>query len=317
MSASEVHGEIGVRDLLEAGLHFGHQTKRWNPKMKRYIFDKRNGVHIIDLAKTLVLLQRALDFIHDTVASGREVLFVGTKKQARSILKDTAGECGQPYVSHRWLGGTLTNNATIRKSIRRMRDLEKLEEDGQFAVIHKKEAASLRRELEKLRRNLGGIANMSALPGALFVIDINREAIAVAEAARLEIPIVAMVDTNCDPDPIDYPVPSNDDAIRAASLVCDLVGKTVKKASSEFARIAAERLREEEEKKAAAEKAKAEETASAEAAAPAEAAASEVTTTPETEATPVEEATPEASTEKEVAEEPPAEPAADEAEKAE
>ena len=236
--------------------------------MKRYIFDKRNGVHIIDLAKTLVLLRRALDFIHETVASGQDVLFVGTKKQARRTLQDTAVECGQPYVSHRWLGGTLTNNGTIRKSIRRMRELEKLEEDGQLAVIHKKEAASLRRELEKLQRNLSGIADMARLPGALFVIDINREAIAVAEATRLEIPIVAMVDTNCDPDPIDYPVPSNDDAIRASSLVCDLVGQTVKLASSEFAKIAADRARKEEEKKAAAEKAKSVEPAPAVEAAP-------------------------------------------------
>ena len=262
--------------------------------MKRYIFDKRNGVHIIDLAKTLVLLRRALDFIHETVASGQDVLFVGTKKQARRTLQDTAVECGQPYVSHRWLGGTLTNNGTIRKSIRRMRELEKLEENGQLAVIHKKEAASLRRELEKLQRNLSGIADMARLPGAMFVIDINREAIAVAEATRLEIPIVAMVDTNCDPDPIDYPVPSNDDAIRASNLVCDLVGQTVKKASSEFAKIAADRARKEEEK-AAAEKAKAVEPA------PAVEAAPEKKAKAAEEAKPVEEPAAEAATEKEEA----------------
>jgi len=224
--------------------------------MRRYIFDKRNGVHIIDLAKTLVMLRAALDFLYETVVAGKSVLFVGTKKQAQKVLRDTATECGQPYVATRWLGGTLTNNDTIRRSVSRMRDLVKLEETNALADMHKKEAASLRRELEKLRRNLFGISNMSQLPGAIFVVDINREAIPVAEANRLGIPVVAMVDTNCDPDPIDYPVPANDDAIRAINLVCGLVGETVGRANAEHAKVAAEIARKKEkEEKAAAEKA--------------------------------------------------------------
>jgi len=249
---------IGVRDLLEAGLHFGHQTKRWNPKMKRFIFDKRNGIHIIDLAKTLVMLNEALQFMHDLLVSGKSILFVGTKKQAQQIIKETAENCKQHYVTHRWLGGTLTNSITIQRNIKRMHELAELETNDGFASMHKKEAAALRRELTKLRRVLGGIAHMTSLPGALFVVDINREAIAVAEANRLGIPVISIVDTNCDPDPIDYVIPGNDDAIRAVRLIADQVTMTVQKASDEYAKIAAETARKREEAKAKAEAQKAE-----------------------------------------------------------
>ena len=251
----EARQGIGIRDLLEAGLHFGHQTKRWNPKMKRYIFDKRNGIHIIDLAKSLALLENALSFVHDTVIDGKSILFVGTKKQAQKVVQETAEQCDQHYVSHRWLGGTLTNRATIRQRVQRLRRIEDMEKNEQFASMHKKEAASLRRELTKLRRNLSGVANMADLPGALLVIDINREAIAVNEAKNLGIPVIAIVDTNCDPDPIDYVVPGNDDAIRAIRMVVGAVGDCVKAARAEYSRIVAEQERkrqeEEEAKKAA------------------------------------------------------------------
>ncbi len=260
-SAPEVSQDIGVRDLLEAGLHFGHQTKRWNPKMKRFIFDKRNGIHIIDLSKSLLMLQEALEFVHSVVINGKSVLFVGTKKQAQQVIQNAAADSGQFFVTHRWLGGTLTNNATIRNSIKRMRDIEDLEKKGAFETMHKKEASRLRRELEKLRRNLGGIADMSQLPGAMFVVDINREAIAVKEAVRLGIPVVAIVDTNCDPDPIDFVVPGNDDAIRAIKLIAGAVAETAKRAAAEYAKIAAEiaRKKEQEERKAEEARKKAEE----------------------------------------------------------
>jgi small subunit ribosomal protein S2 len=238
---------IGIKDLLDAGLHFGHQTKRWNPKMKRYIFDKRNGIHIIDLTQTLASLDEAMQFVEDIATSGKSVLFVGTKKQAQSVVKDASTDAGQHYVVHRWLGGTLTNNTTIRRSVRRMRELEEMEKEDQFASPPKKEAASMRRELEKLRRNLSGIANMTELPGAMVVIDINREAIAVNEAKRLNIPVVAIVDTNCDPDPVDYLIPGNDDAIRAIKLISDALGMRVRKGAREYERVAAEIARKKEE----------------------------------------------------------------------
>jgi len=257
---------VGIRDLLEAGLHFGHQTKRWNPKMRRYIFDKRNGVHVIDLAKSLVLLRAASDFLRDVVLSGKDVLFVGTKKQAQDIIKDVAEGCEQHYVGTRWLGGTLTNRDTIRRSVKRLRELEALEADEAFATMHKKEASRLRRELEKLRRNLSGIANMASLPGAVVIIDVNREAIAVNEANRLDIPVVAMLDTNCDPDPIDYPIPGNDDAMRAIRLVCTTLGNSIREASVEYARIAAELNAKKEAEEEAKKKAAAEAAAKAEAA---------------------------------------------------
>ena len=245
---------IGVRDLLEAGLHFGHQTKRWNPKMKRYIFDKRNGIHIIDLAKSLVMLQSALEFVHDVVANGRSILFVGTKKQAQQVIKETAVACDQHYVTNRWLGGTLTNSNTIRRSVARMREIQEIEKTGMPS--HKKEAARLRRELEKLSRNLSGVANMDQHPGALFVVDINREAIAVAEARKLNIPVIAIVDTNCDPDPIDYVIPGNDDAIRAIKLITAALADSIQRAAAEYAKKAAELARQKAEAEKAAEKAR-------------------------------------------------------------
>jgi small subunit ribosomal protein S2 len=258
----EISQDVGVRDLLEAGLHFGHQTKRWNPKMKRYIFDKRNGIHIIDLSKSLVLLKQAMEFVNDVVLMGKSVLFVGTKKQAQQVIKTAAEQSGQHYVTNRWLGGTLTNSATISKSIKRMKEIEEIEKNNGFAEMHKKEASRLRRELEKLRRNLGGIADMDNLPGAMFVVDIGREAIAVAEANKLNIPVIAIVDTNCDPDKIDYVVPGNDDAIRAIKLIAGTIADTTSRAAAEYAKIAAERARKAEaEKRAAAEKQKKEDDA--------------------------------------------------------
>jgi small subunit ribosomal protein S2 len=239
--------EIGIRDLLEAGLHFGHQTKRWNPKMKRYIFDKRNGIHIIDLAKSLTLLKDALTRIREIVLSGRSILLVGTKKQAQTIIRNAATQSAQPYVATRWLGGCMTNRDTIRHSVKRLKELEAIEAKDNFATFHKKEAARARRELSKLRYNLGGIADMVQTPGALFVVDVNREAIAVKEARTLDIPVFAMVDTNCNPDPIDYVIPGNDDAIRAVELVVGAVAQVIEKAHREYAKIAAELARKKEE----------------------------------------------------------------------
>ncbi|MBM4142862.1 MAG: 30S ribosomal protein S2 [Lentisphaerae bacterium] len=262
-SATDVPADVGIRDLLAAGLHFGHQTKRWNPKMKRYIFDKRNGVHVIDLAKTLALLNQATAFLRGVALEGRGVLFVGTKKQAQDIVKEAALSCGQHYVSTRWLGGTLTNRETIRRSVRRMRELETLEKNKSFETMHKKEASVLRHELEKLRRNLTGVANMADLPGAVVVIDVIREAIAVKEASRLDIPVVAIVDTNCDPELIDYPIPGNDDAMRAIRLVCGVLSNTVRVAAAEYAEVAAETNR----RRQAEEEARRKESAAAAAAA--------------------------------------------------
>ena len=251
MAPTEPSGEqIGVRDLLEAGLHFGHQTKRWNPKMRRYIFDKRNGIHIIDLAKSLELLRDSLQFAYEVVTSGKKILFVGTKKQAQQIVKETAEKCGQYCVSHRWLGGTLTNSRTIRRSVKRMRDIEEMQEKDGFSSLPKKDASSLRRELEKLQRNLSGIADMEHDLGALFVVDVNRESIAVAEANKLDIPVIAIVDTNCNPDAIDYVIPGNDDAIRAIRLISQAFLRTIEIANAEYARIAAELARQEEERRA-------------------------------------------------------------------
>ncbi len=249
----EARSGLNVRDLLDAGLHFGHQTKRWNPKMRPYIFDKRGGIHIIDITKSIILLEHAMEFVYETVASGKDVLFVGTKKQAQDVMLEAAEMAGQPFMTNRWLGGTLTNNATIRKSIRRMRQIEAIgkENDGALSA-HKKEAASLGRELEKLQRNLGGIADMERMPGALFVVDVNRESIAVAEANRLGIPVIAIIDTNCDPDPIDYIIPGNDDAIRAIKLIADSVAKVCKSASDEAAKRAAADARKVEAERAAA-----------------------------------------------------------------
>lgn len=244
MATGEIRTDVGIQELLEAGLHFGHQTKRWNPKMKRYIFGERNGIYIIDLAESLAHLRSAQQFLYDVVASGRKVLFVGTKKQAQEPLKEAAEHLEQFYVTHRWLGGTLTNSTTVRRSVERMRELERMEAEGELnKLASKKESSSLRREYQKLYRNLSGIAAMDRLPGAMFVVDINRESIAVAEAKRLGIPVVALVDTNCDPDPINYPIPGNDDAIRAIRLIVKVLSDTVQQASNEYARVAAEEAR--------------------------------------------------------------------------
>lgn len=243
METGDFTPNVAVQDLLDAGLHFGHQTKRWNPKMKKYIFGARNGIYIIDLEKSLEELKNALNFVYKTVLLGRSVLFVGTKKQAHEPIVMLADRTKQPYVINRWLGGTLTNNVTIRKSIARMREIERLEQDGSFDKMPKKEVARLKHELEKLRFNLSGIADMAELPGALFVIDTEREKIAVAEANRLGIPVVAVVDTNSDPDPIDYPIPANDDAIRSIDLICKLAAEAVEKGLSEYSRVAAEEQR--------------------------------------------------------------------------
>jgi small subunit ribosomal protein S2 len=239
-TAEEVRTPLTVRELLDAGLHFGHQTKRWNPKMKKYIFDKRNGIHIIDLTKSLTCLQNALAFAREVGNRGRSLLFVGTKKQAQQVIKEAAQACGQPFVVQRWLGGTLTNNVTIRKSIKRMREIEALETSGQMAKLPKKEVSTLRHELEKLHRNLSGIADMNDTPGAIFVVDIQREAIAVQEANKLNIPVIAIVDTNCDPDPVDHVIPGNDDAIRGIKLIAGAVSEAVKTGAGEYARVAAE-----------------------------------------------------------------------------
>ena len=243
---------VTLKDLLDAGLHFGHQTRRWNPKMKPYIFDKRNGIHIVDLTQTIVKIEEAATFLRDTVLNGKKILFVATKRQAQEIVGKAAAECGQFHMTTRWLGGTLTNNQTIRRSVRRMRQIEAIgrNNNGQLSPF-KKEAASLRRELDKLVLSLGGIADMEQMPGALVVFDVCREAIAVAEANRIGIPIVAVVDTNADPDPIDYVIPGNDDAIRAITLVTEAFTKVIKDANAEWSRLAAERNRRVEAERAA------------------------------------------------------------------
>ncbi|RIV29363.1 30S ribosomal protein S2 [Alicyclobacillaceae bacterium I2511] len=210
---------ISMKQLLESGVHFGHQTRRWNPKMARYIFTERNGIYIIDLQKTVRKVEEAYNFVRDLAAAGQTVLFVGTKKQAQEAVKEEAGRCGMYYVNQRWLGGTLTNLPTIQKRIARLMDLERMEQDGTFQVLPKKEVILLRKEKEKLEKYLGGIKGMKSLPSAMFIIDPRKERIAVAEGRKLGIPIVAIVDTNCDPDEIDYIIPGNDDAIRAVKLL--------------------------------------------------------------------------------------------------
>ncbi|MCI5836821.1 MAG: 30S ribosomal protein S2 [Veillonellaceae bacterium] len=213
---------VSMKQLLEAGVHFGHQTRRWNPKMAKYIFTERNGIYIIDLQQTVKKVDEAYDFLRDVAASGKSVLFVGTKKQAQTTIQEEAERCNMFYVKERWLGGMLTNYKTIQTRIKRLRDLEAMEEDGRFDLLPKKEVIVLRREMAKLEKYLNGIKDMKSLPGALVIVDPKKERIAVAEARKLNIPIVATVDTNCDPDEIDYPIPANDDAIRAVKL---LVGK--------------------------------------------------------------------------------------------
>jgi len=225
---------IGVKELLEAGVHFGHQTKRWNPKMKPFIFDARNGIHIIDLSKTLASLEAACDFLTTTVSKGGRVLFVGTKKQAQQAVKETAKECGQFYVTERWLGGTLTNFQTVKKSIARLKQIEKMETDGSINNYVKQEQSVLRREAARKFKYFDGIRSMDKYPAIMFVVDIKREHNAVAEARRLNIPVVAIVDTNCDPDLVTYPIAGNDDAIRSVRMILATIAQVVTQAHAEY-----------------------------------------------------------------------------------
>ena len=218
---------ISMKQLLEAGVHFGHQTRRWNPKMDQYIFTQRNSIHIIDLQQTVGKVDEAYDFIRSVAESGKPILFVGTKKQAQNAIRDEALRCGEYYVSERWLGGMLTNYKTISQRIKRLNDINKMEEDGTFEKLSKKEVIKLRAERDKLEKNLGGIKEMRGMPGAMFIVDPRKERIAVKEARTLGIPVVGIVDTNCDPDDVDYIIPGNDDAIRAVKLIASKMADAV------------------------------------------------------------------------------------------
>ena len=225
---------IGVKELLDSGVHFGHQTKRWNPKMKPFIFDARNGIHIIDLSKTLTQLEAACDFLAATVRKGGKILFVGTKKQAQQCVKETAKECGQFYVTERWLGGTMTNFNTVKTSIKRLKEIEKMNTDGSINDYVKQEQAMIHREEARLHKYFDGISSMDKHPAALFVVDIKREHNAVAEARKLKIPIVALVDTNSDPDLVTYPIAANDDAIRSVRMIMATISQVITQAQAEF-----------------------------------------------------------------------------------
>ena len=218
---------VAMKQLLEAGVHFGHQTRRWDPKMAEYIFQARNGIHIIDLQKTSKKLDEAYKFLKEQAEEGKTVLFVGTKKQAQECIKEAAIKCNMYYIDQRWLGGMLTNFDTIQKRIGRLNELEAMEENGTFEVLPKKEVMLLRKEMEKLEKNLGGIKEMRELPGVLFVVDPKKERIAILEARKLNIPVVGLVDTNCNPEDVDYPIPGNDDAIRAVKLITDVMANAV------------------------------------------------------------------------------------------
>ena len=218
---------VAMKQLLEAGVHFGHQTRRWDPRMAEYIFQARNGIHIIDLQKASKKIDEAYEFIKEQVEEGKTVLFVGTKKQAQECMKEAAIKSGMYYVDQRWLGGMLTNFDTIQKRIQRLKDLETMEQDGTFDVLPKKEVIILKKEMEKLERNLGGIKDMNELPGVIFLVDPKKERIAVLEAKKLGIPTVGIVDTNCNPEDLDYPIPGNDDAIRAVKLIADVMANAV------------------------------------------------------------------------------------------
>jgi len=218
---------VSMKQLLEAGVHFGHQTRRWNPKMAPYIFTERNGIYIIDLQQTVKRIEKAYNFVKELSANGEEILFVGTKKQAQTSIEREAKRSGSYCVNHRWLGGTLTNFQTISKRIERLNELEQMEEDGTFDLLPKKEVIQLKREREKLQKFLGGIKDMKGVPGAIFVIDTKKERIAIAEAKKLGIPIIGIVDTNCDPDEIDYIIPGNDDAIRAVALILSVISDAI------------------------------------------------------------------------------------------
>jgi small subunit ribosomal protein S2 len=255
---------VGLRELLEAGVHFGHQTRRWNPKMRRYIFGEREGIYIVDLLRTEVLLAEAQAFVEQIARGGGIILFVGTKKQARDSVKDAAERAGMPYVNHRWLGGLLTNYQTISQRIRRLHDLEGYEEEGQLELLPTRERMSAIADLTKLRANLGGVKHMQRAPDAIFVVDVNVEEIAVREAQRLRIPVIGLVDTNCDPDGIDYVIPGNDDAIRSCRVISDGLANVIAEARLSFladeekARVEAEeqaRIRAEEQAKIEAEQA--------------------------------------------------------------
>ena len=234
LNQRKIVSTIGVKELLEAGVHFGHQTKRWNPKMKPFIFDARNGIHIIDLSKTEAQLQEALNFLSNAVRKGGKILFVGTKKQAQQCIKETAKETGQMFVVERWLGGTLTNFATVKSSIKRLKEIEKWETDGTLGGYVKQEQAAIRREGARLHKYFDGIRDLDKMPAALFVVDVKREHNAVAEAKKLRVPIVALVDTNSNPDDADFPIAANDDAIRSVRLILHAVSQAVTQARAEF-----------------------------------------------------------------------------------
>ena len=254
---------ITLKDLFDAGLHFGHQTKRWNPKMKGYIFDKRNGIHVIDLQQTVELLDEAAAFVREVVLAGKKILFVATKKQMAEMVKDAAVGCDQFYVTERWLGGTLTNAKTLRSSVRRMRQLQATAKaNGGQLSAHKQENSVLRRELAKLEKNLTGVADMSEMPGAVFVVDCVKEANAVKEAVRLHVPVVAIVDTNADPEPIDCVIPGNDDSVRGVELILNGIVKVIREANAEYgvraAEASAKREAERKEREASEKAARAE-----------------------------------------------------------
>jgi small subunit ribosomal protein S2 len=238
---------VTMKNLLESGVHFGHQVKRWDPRMKKYIFAERNGIHIIDLQKTITAIKESYDIIRKVVSSGKTVLFVGTKKQAQQAVQKEAERCGMYYVNNRWLGGMLTNFSTIKKSLQRLKKIEKMEVDGTFENLTKKEVSALQKEKAKLEKNLGGIKEMKELPGAIFIIDTHKEQIAVAEARRMGIPIVAVVDTNCNPEGIDYPIPGNDDAIRAITLFTSIIANAVIEADNDSGLKIIENLGEDED----------------------------------------------------------------------
>ena len=218
---------VAMKQLLEAGVHFGHQTRRWDPKMAEYIFQARNGIHIIDLQKTSKKIDEAYDFMKSQAEEGKKVLFVGTKKQAQECMKEAAEKSGMYYVNQRWLGGMLTNFGTIRKRVERLNELETMQEDGTFDVLPKKEVILLKKEMDKLQKNLGGIKDMTEIPGVLFVVDPKKERIAILEARKLNIPVVGLVDTNCNPEDVDYAIPGNDDAIRAVKLIADVMANAI------------------------------------------------------------------------------------------
>lgn len=238
---------VTMKNLLESGVHFGHQVKRWDPRMKKYIFAERNGIHIIDLQKTIVAIKEAYEAVRKVISEGKTVLFVGTKKQAQQTIQKEAERCGMFYVNNRWLGGMLTNFSTIKKSLARLKKIEKMEVDGTFEKLTKKEIAALQKEKAKLEKNLGGIKEMKELPGIIFIIDTRKEEIAIREAKSLGIPVVAVVDTNCNPNGIDYPIPGNDDAIRAISLFTGVIANAVVEADNEHGLKIIENLQEDED----------------------------------------------------------------------